>query len=499
MMARRETVLKAYFSALWAVCAYRAITQSIVHDEALTYQLYLAGPAARIFDSFDANHHFLNTLLMKLSVSLFGVSEWSMRLPALAAAALYFAAVYRICVREFQNAFASLCGAALLTLNPLLLDFMVAARGYGLGLALLMWAFAVLLDYVRQPGAQTRARLWTGGLALALSVAANLIFAVPAVVLVCVAWTLSLHKTRVKTAETPAKSDRKKKVKKAAGQSGLEGRLWRDFVLPASGVAILFFLVAPLDKANAANFYVGAQTIVESLRNLAGVSVAHSGPWRNTSATLFARDTIAFCLAPLVLAAAAIVGLKRRNLLLLLTSGTIAGSALVLVILNLALQFPFPVDRTGIYFLVLLPLALAGLAEAASTAHPPAKGAATLAYLLAVVLVVQYAAQFNTRKFLVWEYDADTRLILDRISQLVANKQTSSVRVGGSWQLEPSLNFYREVNHIAWMQPVERASIKPGYDYYVILSQDRGGIGKLGVKPVYQGAISGTILAVPSN
>ncbi len=194
-----------------------------------------------------------------------------MRLPALATAALYLAAVYRICVREFQSAFASLCGAALLTLNPLLLDFMVAARGYGLGLALLMWAFAVLLDYVRQPGAQTRARLWTGGAALGLSVAANLIFAVPAAVLVCVAWALSLHMARVQTAETPAKSDRKKKVKKAAGQSGLEGRLWRDFVLPASGVAILFFLVAPLDKANTANFYVGAQTIVESLRNLAGV------------------------------------------------------------------------------------------------------------------------------------------------------------------------------------------------------------------------------------
>src|SRR5580700_3452795 len=129
MTLRRETILKAYFSALWAVCAYRAITQSIVHDEALTYQLYLAGPAARIFDFFDANHHFLNTLLMKLSVSLFGVSEWSMRLPALAGAALYFAAVYRICIRQFQSALASLCGAALLTLNPLLLDFMVAARG----------------------------------------------------------------------------------------------------------------------------------------------------------------------------------------------------------------------------------------------------------------------------------------------------------------------------------------------------------------------------------
>jgi hypothetical protein len=499
MIARRETILKVYLSALWAVCAYRAITQSIVHDEALTYQLYLAGPPARIFDSFDANHHFLNTLLMKLSVSLLGVSEWSMRLPALAAAALYFAAVYRICLREFQSALASLCGAALLTLNPLLLDFMVAARGYGLGLALLMWAFAVLLDYLRQTGAQTRVHLWTGGAALGLSVAANLIFAVPAAVLVCVAGSLSLYMARVQIAEIPATSDRKMKTKKAAEQSGPGVRFWRDFVLPAAGAAILFFLIAPLEKATSANFYVGADTIAESLRNLSIVSVAHGGPWRNTSAIPFMRDAIAFCLAPLVLAAAAIVGLMRRNLLLLLTSGTIAGSALVLLILHLGLQFPFPVDRTGIYFLVLIPLALAGLAEAATTADPPAKAAATLAYLFAVVLVVQYATQFNTRKFLVWEYDADTLSILGRISQLVANKQTLSVRVGGSWQLEPSLNFYRQKNHLAWMQPVERASITPGYDYYVILSQDRGVINNLGLKPVYEGAISGAILAAPSN
>jgi hypothetical protein len=50
---RRDTALKLYLAVLWATCAYRAVTQSIVHDEALTYQLYLAGPAARIFDLFD--------------------------------------------------------------------------------------------------------------------------------------------------------------------------------------------------------------------------------------------------------------------------------------------------------------------------------------------------------------------------------------------------------------------------------------------------------------
>lgn len=150
-IVRRESALKIYLALLWLVCLYRAITQSIVHDEALTYQIYLAGPAARIFDLFSANHHFLNTLLMKLSVSTFGLSEWSMRLPALAGAALYFAAVYRISTREFRSALASWLAAGLLTLNPFTLDFMVAARGYGMGLALLLWALAVLLSESQSP------------------------------------------------------------------------------------------------------------------------------------------------------------------------------------------------------------------------------------------------------------------------------------------------------------------------------------------------------------
>lgn len=53
MRLSREAGLKLYLAALWLACLYRAVTQSIVHDEALTYPLYLAGPAARIFDLLD--------------------------------------------------------------------------------------------------------------------------------------------------------------------------------------------------------------------------------------------------------------------------------------------------------------------------------------------------------------------------------------------------------------------------------------------------------------
>jgi 4-amino-4-deoxy-L-arabinose transferase-like glycosyltransferase len=88
---------------LFATNVYRAATQSIVHDEALTYQFYLSRPSSFLFTFYDANHHFLSTLLMKLSTSLFGYSELSMRLTSLAAGGLYFYTVYQLCLLLFGD------------------------------------------------------------------------------------------------------------------------------------------------------------------------------------------------------------------------------------------------------------------------------------------------------------------------------------------------------------------------------------------------------------
>jgi 4-amino-4-deoxy-L-arabinose transferase-like glycosyltransferase len=77
---------------LLCINAYRAWRQSIVHDEAFTYHLYLAGPPSTIFQYYTSNLHFLFVILAKLSVTLFGVSTFAMRLPTVVAGALYFAA-----------------------------------------------------------------------------------------------------------------------------------------------------------------------------------------------------------------------------------------------------------------------------------------------------------------------------------------------------------------------------------------------------------------------
>jgi len=112
---------------------------------------------------------------------------------------------------------------------------------------------------------------------------------------------------------------------------------------------------------------------------------------------------------------------------------------------------------------------------------------------------VLFALEFNVHKFLVWEYDADTKQLAKRIAQLSHDKPDGSVRLAASWQLEPSLNFYRETNHWGWLKPVDRAPIAAGSNFYALISSDREAVRTLGLQTVYQGPVSGTVLAVPAR
>src|SRR5271163_4904912 len=128
-----ERVGAALLLAVWLVCAWRAATQSIVHDEALTYQFYLTAPASEMFNHFDANHHFLNTLLMRVTTAIGGFSGLAMRLPALLGAALFLTALFRFSrwmfvmpANQCANQWMLPLALAAVSLNPFVLDFMVA-------------------------------------------------------------------------------------------------------------------------------------------------------------------------------------------------------------------------------------------------------------------------------------------------------------------------------------------------------------------------------------
>ena len=134
--------------ALLGVNVWRAATQPVTHDEAMTWRDYVAGPWSDFFGRYEANHHVLHTLLCRISVGLFGSSELALRVGGLAAGLLYLVAVRALCRRLFAAPALALTMQALLSLNPFVLDYLSLARGYGLALGLQVAALLPLLRFL---------------------------------------------------------------------------------------------------------------------------------------------------------------------------------------------------------------------------------------------------------------------------------------------------------------------------------------------------------------
>ena len=137
----------------------RACYLGITHDEAVTYLYWSAGSFRDIFlfNGFaPPNNHLLNSLLIKLSVSCFGLSEFAIRIPALIGHALYLTGVYKTLKLLFKE---NLLAAALciLIFNPFILQIFAIGRGYALGLG-----FMSMGIYFKIPSSEKRSIYFLG-------------------------------------------------------------------------------------------------------------------------------------------------------------------------------------------------------------------------------------------------------------------------------------------------------------------------------------------------
>lgn len=440
--SRIRAATATFLAVLWCICFYRAATQSFVHDEAWTWELYLSRPLSVTFHQFSASNHFLNTLLMRVCMDAFGMSELALRLPTLAGAALFFWAVYRLTRRAFASGPTMLLAAAVVALNPLTLDFMVAARGYGLGLALLTWAFSEMLKVLvsRRPPRKTSLALI--GMALALSVTATLIFALPAMLLGILFLALKAR--------------------------DIHGSAWVALLIPGASIALLFaalYPFNPFDPAQRADFYYGAHTAVESARNLAASALQHGGPLQSLRIMNGLCDAAAFIAAPMILAAGFWTGLRKRDSVLILASGCCVGCIAILIAAHTVTGLLYPLDRTGIYFAPLVAIALVRIGHLARETSPALFRAACA---LACAAVLIFFSELDVHRFMVWAYDADTKLLAARIAD-VRDPFSPSIQIGGDWQFEPALNFYRVKNHWTWMAPVLRRTLDAPADFFALL------------------------------
>lgn len=521
----------ALLTFLFAVNVYRAATQSITHDEAVTWEwLPFSGTVSQFFDSEIGNHHPLNNLLAKLMVDVFGLSEFSLRIPSLLGGLLYFYSIYQISALLFGESFLFLLCVALLSLNPFLLDYLSCARGYAAGLGFLFFAIYQSMLYLSETwnsrNAQRPARLLNKiGIATGLSVGCNVVMIFP-----CAAFTTAFLAivladgvtARMAPEEKASRMDNQKKKKdgrrKAAHAPPVHvGRNLQQallhFLLPAIVLGGVI-LSLPRRLVYLEVGYEGPPSLRAILESIVRPSFLHSPQGKLGLATWFSpefaiRVVRDFIVPPgllaLVVVAIGIVHtwIRRRSFdalpiidrFLLLLGGLLPTALLMIVASRYILHAPYPEQRTVLYWAPLLGLTCLGFMKRLHDDQRMGRMAAVLLGVFVVLCIAQFVTQFNTRYYAEWAYCAATKDMMAIVRDRHSLRPGDKIRVGLTWQLEPGVNFYRVMWGLEWMNKVVRESPDGDYDYYILLFNDVSLVQRRGLKVLLRDKLSGAVLA----
>ncbi|MFT7619923.1 MAG: putative membrane protein [Planctomycetota bacterium] len=437
---------------------WRAATQSITHDEALNYLRYLSKPWETVFSTYTANHHFLFTYLAKFSTGLFGTSEFTMRLPSLIAFVLFALSIGSLTRRLSKSWLLFLASYSFFLLNPLLLDFLCAARGYGLALAFFTMALclshAATCARIQVPGRQ---RLGIGVVA-ALCLSSNLAFAPALVGLGCALLAIDLVNL------------------KGVGLRGMMGCVkgWTISAILPAFVIVGSLILLPLRQAQRSHFFFGAESLRDTMRGLVQASYDHGG--RAT----FAVDPTPLveivgdfvCPALLVVIVLSVVAnwWRRKDDMPVLFGTSLIVAVFTVVVLHYVADAAYPMERTGLYLIPLFGLALV---EAIGQFGKGRLRLATQSLLVLILLgsSAVFVTEFQVGFFRNWRYDAGTKRVVTRILEAREKNDQGKVRVAlMDWRYGPSMAFYQQQAPKGAIAPISHKWTFGDFtfDYYLV-------------------------------
>jgi len=464
----------AFALARTAFCLYRAAHQSIVLDEAYTYNRFLSGSWADVYWVYKTNNHVLYSILAKLSIHLFGLSELAIRLPSVIAGFFLIYGAFRVLEPAVSRPVRWLAILAI-GLHPLMLDFSVAARGYGLSIALLVWA----MYFAMRQGHTNENHALAGTLA-GLAVSANLAISPAAIGLILAIVLL--------------------------GPGPVRSRLTALAMATATFQAVVITInFGALRSATLQDFSTGFGFADwhESVRDLVHYSI-HAVHSSGIFGTYRAETVISFWLLPAILTlcvAACFLNtrfLKTRLLnnrcepaFRLLPAVMLFVSLAVTVALHYLLGLNYPEDRLGLYLLLLFGLTWAIAADSVTNVWIRRAQAA-----MAVLLVAQFTTQLDAHSFAIWKYDMETRNVALRIKDACQGRPDGSMSVGVTWLHQPAMEFYRVALGIHALQPIEwpKQTEFSGHDFYVFNDPDTQQMESQGIRVLFADRRAGIAL-----
>jgi hypothetical protein len=439
-----------------AVCAWRAARQSMTHDEAFSFLRFIDGPWSSLWSRYDAANHVLYSFLAKLSVTLFGLSEFALRLPSVVAGLFLMWGMFRL-LESCQSRLIRWIAYLAIGLHPFLMDFSIAARGYGLGIALLVWAI----------DASLHDRPMRSGFLLGFGIASNLTIVFPATGLIAAHFLLA-EKNRI-----------------------------RDTVIMAGTAATLATAICylPFRTATHANFYTGQHSLGDSVFSLIITSIRGS-QWDG----LFGTKSIALFITSWLVPAIALfwiviwahewktVGLSARAKVPLALALTVCS----LLAAHFLFNVNYPSDRTGLY---LIPLAALTWAATTDIVRNPSIRMINVA--LACVLLVQFATQIQFRSFEIWSYNSAIKDIARKLQQETMEQPAQSVSLSADFFQQPVLEFYRIYYGIAALKPLGRQKQTDfvGHDFYVLTGPETRSPQAAQLRVLYSDRVSEVVLA----
>jgi hypothetical protein len=468
--------------AVLAISTYRAATQSITHDEARVFLLYMQGSIRHAFAYTGIQNHVLQAFLSRLTLSILPASAFAIRIPTLVATAIYCAAVIWISERLFDHRWMRWTVVALLTLHPYTLDFLSAARGYGLMLAFLFLATALLLPGIASLREKTATA--AAGVCLGLAIAATTacMFAVAGIM--C-----------------------------AVAMSHALSRRWRAAFVQTAMLGTIAVSVAVVPLANQLYrttgkdyefaFNLGADNFVLQLASLIRASIGRDNPYVTTMAAVTTWQFVALAVVVAVVAAAIVAAIVRvsrwesldaRDCAAVWLVMMVTGMAAATIVAHLVVHVTYPQARMALYWIPFVTLTVA-----AAWARTNVGSAARVAgWAIALVVMTVDISLFDVATYADWIADAPDASLVERI---IDNHGEGGrrVTVGGSWILEPSMNFYRATRRLDWMSPMERRPPEEGDDYYVLIKEDRAEVDRLRLRVLFEDPRTGTLVASTSS
>ena len=506
---------------VFGVSVYRAKTQPIAHDEALTYEWFLEQGAENVLHYNPANH-VLQTLMAKPIVKVLDISEFTLRIPTLIGSAFYLVAVYLLCRRLFGEGLLFALTAAMLALNPTVRDLLAAARGYSLGLAGLAFAMYWLARSAERGQFDATDREWRRGCAiasisLALSVVANFTNVVPAF---CLTMTFAAAALGGMSAMTRVRDPRLHAFAKYFVSPGVAVGfclLWPYLIQVRLAPSVLHLIrlesasMALQEIFNSSFLYAWTDELLGNL----GAATSAAGSWQAHATNLgeYFLMPLLFLLVLAGIVLAIRVNQEERAVQKAhcrIFAGAAVCSVVLIVLLHFLTHVNYPNARYGLFLILLFTVGGVLSAQEVCTQFRSRllKG---VGLLVSASIVVVYAQSLGAAAFRYQKYDSISRDLYYAIEHDARSRGLKEARVAGTWWYEPEINFYRARDGAAWMLPYDIKDPSstwqtPGtpdpsaYDYFVFIPASDPHLTGPRIRTIFHDdKTQATIIAIPHD